>query len=128
MPITLDTPFEYSPGHGQAQETYNEVKIVFFSVDVNSREAMIRTEYGNTVSGTWIPGKTPVSQFVVENRAAHIGPGGEQIAEDAAYNILMGTSFTQLPTGSSVYDEVGISLYNYLLSKGIYEGTLGIQQ
>lgn len=124
MPILLDTPFQYSPGHAAAPESYPEAKIVFFSVDIEGRELTVRIQYGTTVDGLWVPGRAPEHNVIVENRDAHIGPGNVQVLPDPAYDTLVGGAATMLPTGSPLYSEVALSLYQYLIAQGLYEGTI----
>jgi len=132
MPIKLDTPFTYTPGHGEVSYTYTQIKVVRFSVDIDAKQVVIVTQYGDTNAGIWTPGIAPTRSFVIENREAHLAPPPEgqtypvQIPQDPAYDDLMTGYYTQLPTGSSVYDEVGISLYTYLLNNGYYTGTLEV--
>ncbi len=134
MPILLTTPLVYEPGHNQSAETYGELKIVKFSIDIEIKCLQLRMEYGDTDPGDaeatppvapfWKPGNVPDHHMVIEDREAHIGPGDTEIAADLAFSSLMATSVTQGAAGSNLYAEVGGSLYQYLIDVGHYAGTI----
>ena len=122
MPILLDTPFQFSPGHNKPIETYNEVKIVKFAVDIAISELHLLIQYGNTVSGVWVAGQAQINSVFVENLEDRVD-GGVEIPAFPAYDILVGTSVTT-GTGISLYNDVAQNLYQYLIDQEIYEGTI----
>ena len=122
MPILLDTPFQFSPGHAKPAETYNEVKIIKFSVDVSIGQLHLLVQYGNTVSTVWQAGKAEIKPVFVEDRGPTVD-GGVEIPADPAYSTLVGTSVTS-GTGISLYNDVSLNLYQYLIDEGLYAGTI----
>ncbi len=124
MPIILDTPLQIPQTHGEPAETYSEVEIVDFHVDIKRRQLRIITEYGNTVNGVWLPAtKAAAKPVIVENRDAHVGPGGVEMPANPAFDILVGTTY---PTSLSLtlFDNTAIALYTYLIASGYYVGTI----
>ena len=123
MTIELTTPFSYTPGHGESSVSYAEVKIIFFSVNIELMCIVLRVQYGDTVSGNWTPGKVPIHQILIEDVAEKIDSAGDEIDANPVYSILMGTSLTS-DTGVSLYNDVGNNLYQHLIDKGFYTGTI----
>jgi hypothetical protein len=127
MGITLTTALSFQAGHGEPAETLAEVKINSFSVDIIGKTLSICTQYGNTVGGIWVAGNAAGHCHLIENLPEQINYADPEnsIAADPVYDILMGTSLTSAE-GVSLYGEVGTSLYQVLLDKGIYEGTINV--
>lgn len=125
MTIALTTPHIYDPGHGDAPEVSNEIKIVDFHMSIVESCLTIITQYGNTSEDVWIAGNAPGHDITIKNTPAQIHPDDpeQSIPADPSYNILVGTSMTSA-TGVPIYGEVSDSLYQYLIDKGHYIGTI----
>jgi hypothetical protein len=125
MTIALTTPLSYDPGHGGATETLNEIKIIDFHVSIVEAWLTLVTQYGNTVEGVWIPGSAPGHDITIRNTPEILHPDDpeQSIPADPAYNILVGTSLTSA-ADVPVYSEVSDGLYQYLLDKAHYVGTI----
>lgn len=123
MSIVLNTPLSFSPGHGAEPETYNEVMITRFDVDIVGRQLSMTTRYGNTVNGKWVAGKAEPRVFFIENTPDEMRDG-EPVLGIKHYDLLA-AAVTQLPPGSLIYDELGIALYAHLMATvPEYAGTL----
>jgi hypothetical protein len=128
MPIQLTTPVTYPGGHGQPTETYTQVKIVEFVCAVEEKSLRVRCQYGNTIDGTWQPGRAEQAIFVAADRPAQL-INGEAVAATFDYSALVVASKT-LPTdvlapgdgGHNCYVGTARELYEWLLEKGYYQG------
>ena len=123
MPIRLTTPFQFSPGHGQAVESYAEVKVSSFHLAPDEKHMRLIIQYGNTIDGAWHAGKVPSAEVVIADTPEHLGAGGEQVPASIDFSKLAGLTY---PTSTTerLYDQVARSLYQYLIIKGLYEGTI----
>jgi len=126
MPIVLTTPFSFDPGHGQPVESYGEMKIVEFVCGVQESQIRMRCQYGDTVDGTWVPGNAPESAHVVEDR-----PAAENVPATSDYTDLVAASRTTADDeitpgdgGHSIYVGAARELYEWLIARGIYDGTI----
>lgn len=66
MPIALTNPWKAGSVDGEAE--YSQAKIVDFSMCIEGNpHVMISVEFGDTVDGSWVPGKTGHFQVVIQN-------------------------------------------------------------
>lgn len=132
MPIQLDTPHSFDPGHGQAVEQYTHVKIASFHAEVEESELIIIMRYGtiDPNTGSWVAGVAPPLQHRIWNEPDRLGPRsvefpeGEPIEGHDDYDDMVNAAVTQLPPGSRVYDEFGLAIYQHLIAEGIYAGQI----
>ena len=125
MTILLTTPLVHEPGHGQASETYNEVKILTYRPWTTKGKLEIVTTYGNTVNGAWVNGKTHQRIILVKNTEAETDGEVELTPADPAYDNFVGSVFvTQEDVGKLLYGVVSDDLYQYLIDEGHYAGTV----
>lgn len=116
MTILLTTALTHSPGHGAADETYGEVKVLSFRVWITKAKLEIVTNYGNTVEGVWVGGKTHPLIVVVADH-------DNTIPATTDYTDLMLAAQCS-EAGALLYNEVAESLYQYLLDQELYAGTV----
>jgi hypothetical protein len=113
MPITLTTPIQ--TGALDPNGPYAEVKISQFLLDTVDKCIWITCQYGNTDEGVWIPS---IKAGLVVDRSYCIRDEGED------------TDYTDMVTAESAaaeevyYDKVKTILYQWLLDKGHYVGTI----
>lgn len=110
MPIVLDTPLST----GDIDGSYDEVKIVEMRWLGERSTIRLIVEYGNTVNGTWVPGKA-FTGAVNQNPKTHL-------IVDADYTAMVSTLSSA--QGAPLYGEIKDALYDYLLNKGLYPGTI----
>lgn len=108
MPWQLTTPI----GTGDLDTVaYSEVTITEFRFSNQRQFIMVQLEYGNTVSGTWVPGITPLGK-----QASHVVDG-------AAFLSLVANATPDV--GETTYQAVKRALYEQLLADGIIDaGTI----
>jgi len=113
MTITLTTPIQ--TGTVDPAGPYEEVKIIQFVLDTVAKCIWVNCQYGNTTGGVWVPG---VKAGAAVDRSYCIKDEGED------------TDYTDMVTAESVaadevyYDKVSAILYQWLLDKGHYIGTI----
>jgi hypothetical protein len=125
MPIALDTPLVIPPRHDASGDTYNEVSISRFSVDLSSGAAYIQVEYGNTVGGEWeAADAVDPQEFEVIDHDDIYDPLGNLIKPaSTAYSQLISTLTPA--AGVPVYGVVKVSLYQWLIANvSAYAGTI----
>lgn len=109
MPIQLTTPMNV--GVVDPNSPYQQAKIVQFALLPVAKRIEMHVQLGNTISGDWAPGivgsEITVKKFLVEG-------------ED--YNTMV--SSTSAGAGEVYYDKVSALLYQWLLDKGHYVGTI----
>jgi hypothetical protein len=119
MPILLDTPLIIPPRHGHAGGTFNEIKISAFFVSLETEEAFIDVQYGNTVDGVWVGAPTAIVEKLrlnVVNTEDQVDRDENVIPGEPSYDILTETPVTSA-TGVPVYAEMKASLYAYLMAE-----------
>lgn len=111
MPILLTNPL--NPGDIDVTQ-YNEVKIVQMLWDAEQSLIRLKCQYGNTINGTWTPGKD-FHGATRQNPEFHFIQGTEYIS-----------MLSSMATGEDLllYAEVRDALYDYLMNKGVYSGTI----
>jgi len=132
MPIQLDTPFEFHRGHGLPVEVCSLVKIIGFGAETAvERVFRIEVQYGNVVGGIWVASYAETRTFHIVNTPAvmgidpETGEPGEAEPADMAYDDMTEAARTQLPPGSKIEEELGLSLYTWLLANvAEYAGTI----
>ena len=125
MSILLTTPLVHDPGHGQASETYNEIKVLWFRPWTTKNKMEIMTNYGNTVDGAWVNGKTHANCILVQNKPAESDGEEETAPAEPAYDDMVnGVVVTQADVGKLLYSVVSDDLYQYLIDEGHYAGTV----
>ena len=107
MPIQLTTPLNM----GALDSPYQHVRIVEFDVNIASQTITLVVQYGNLVSSAWtnglaIEGKT-VQRFTITG---------------SDYTTL--TSSVSAAAGELYYDKIAALLYQWLITKGYYAGTI----
>lgn len=105
MPIQLTNA--YNPGDADPGKTYAQVKIIDHEVRLVQQLIIIRCKYGNTVGGEWVEGL---------QRGTN-----DTVVSGADFVALVGSTPAQL---STIYNMVSKALYQYLLDKGVYAGTI----
>lgn len=125
MSITLTTPQQYDPGHGQSPISVPEVKIYQVDHEIVAKRLILHMQYGTTISGDWIgQPEMPVHSEVIYNfDGMPDGEGGWVQEPDPAYDLFMVSTFPS-STSNLLYDENATALYQYLLDDGRYEGTI----
>lgn len=105
MPIQLTTPF--NPGDLDPGKTYPIVKILDHTVDSRGGLITIHTAYGYLVDGVWQQG--------IMSRVETTQISGQDYLDMGA----------EVPDGiKSRHDDTADALYQYLLDKGVYTGTV----
>lgn len=129
MPIMLDTPYNYSPGHGEADVPCNFVFITDFRFRSTSRLLTWTTQYGNFQGTDW-NGQGELRSFRIENCPAEFAfnrgdPENPILTKEAdpVFDQFVEDSLTSA-AGVPIYDEVSKSLYQWLIDKGHYSGTI----
>lgn len=113
MAILLTTPLD--TGDIDSVD-YAEAKMLEFVWDGNSEQMRLLMQYGNTVSGEWIPGK-PFNGPVYSNPQYHLITGQAYVDCVSEYCTCSGTPVL-------VYENVKNILYQYLVDQDIYPGTI----
>jgi len=115
MPITLTTPIQ--TGAVDSNGPYTEVKLAPITLDPTTDSVWLVCQYGNTVNGIWVPG---VNVGVVANKSFCVKDAGE----DTDYTDMVTKLIEQSDVGKSFYDRIATILYQWLLDKGHYIGTI----
>lgn len=109
MPIDLTV--DLNPGDLDSG-VYGEVKIVSFELNSVDKFIKIVCEYGNTVASVWTPGTAARRQaFMI------VDTGVDTDFTDMIANLCPDTS-------TSIYDAASDKLYQWLIDKVIYSGTI----
>jgi len=119
MPLILSTPKNTGDLDPNTSE-YGEVKIVRFVHDAVRYRIELRCQYGNTVSGSWVPGILPFESHVIRNIPETIDENNQPVPADPQYYTMV----TQMPNeGETIYVAAGRELYEWLIGEGVYSGT-----
>lgn len=114
MALSLTTPL--SVGDLDSGTTYAEVKIVMFMLCSADETIRIECEYGNTVSGSWVPGiragNAANQSFIIQDI-----DGGTSHYTDMIAN-------TSAAASENYYDEVATLLYQWLIDESHFAGTI----
>lgn len=146
MPLKLDTPHTYSPGHGEELQTFEYVIIHTQTVKVPNKALILQMQYGNIVEGEWEESPEPVHNIRIQNIPAQM-QGGE--VDNPAYdpedpdsnpktwgeievepanpvfdNLREAFEVSPEDAGKKGYDLVGEFLYGYLIDEGYYQGEI----
>jgi hypothetical protein len=125
MTIALDTTHTYDPGHNQATEDSDEVKVIRFTPDILEKTMIIVCQYGNTVESVWIPGNAPCIEICVMNHPELLHPVDpeQSIDADPQYDTMMATAkLTAAEISALALLDPVPDVYTYgLVSKGMYE-------
>lgn len=111
MPVLLTNPL--NPGDIDVTQ-YSEVKITQMLWDAEQNLIRLKCQYGNTVNGVWTPGK----DF---HGATRQNPEFHFIQGEDYFTILTSTASGE---NQLIYNKVRDTLYDYLMNKGIYSGTV----
>jgi len=123
MPITLTTPKatgDLDPN--AAGNQYTQVKITKQTIDLTRKLLTVTVSYGNTVNGHWVPGILPAMSFAAIDQPAN---GDQPAVTD--FTDLVGTAPAAPVEGTptpSLYDQVSKRLYQWLLAKQFFPGTI----
>jgi len=109
MPIILTTPFD--PGDTDPGQTYAAVQIVSMRWAL-SGYVEVECQHGNVVAGAWVPGSKPTTWHSIADNPK---------TGDKDYSAIVTTKPLE---GESVYAGAGRGLYEHLVAKGIYPGTV----
>jgi len=126
MPLQLTTPKSTGDLDLSAlNNAYGEIKIIKQDIDVTNKVISLSIEYGNTVNDIWIQGILPPQEFKIRNMPAQydlLEPPNEIVPAIAHYDILI----SQLPTDAniSIYNNVAVALYQWLIDNGYFSGTI----
>jgi len=124
MPITLTTPKDTGDLDSNAPSSqYAELKIIRQDIDIKNKCISLTYEYGNTISGDWVPGiERPITIEITNIPETYDDNGNGNNDADNQYNTLV----TKLPanTTESIYDHAAKELYQYLIDKGYVVGTI----
>ena len=123
MPILLTTPYALPASLEYPAETYNEVKISMFAIELDSQHVHINCRYGNTVDGVWMQGRATPIPITYEEHDPRVDGEGEVVAAVTDYSELVYTATTSA-VGLSLYTEVKNSLYQKLIDEGNFPGTI----
>ena len=104
MPWELDTPV--TTGGLDLSGPYDQIMIIRQGHDARRRWITLEMEYGNTLSGVWVPGV-----------ANPIGAEVSCVILDDDYSTLINTHTTN--DGELTYNAVKRGLYEYLSASGI---------
>jgi hypothetical protein len=115
MPITLTTPIQ--TGALDPEGPYEEVKILEFTPNAVNKTIVILCQYGNTVNGEWVPG---IKAGIVADQGFIVRDEGE----GTDYTIMAAKLIVADDVGKSFYDRISGILYQWLLDKGHYVGTI----
>lgn len=112
--ILLTTPFSYTPGHAIPEKICTHVKITNFYLDSDAKYMVIRCAYGSIQN----------NQFVQMIDV----PSGEHVIRDEPplnkFSQLVDSVYATTTTERSLYDEVGLSIYVWLLNEEKYIGEI----
>lgn len=111
MPILLTNPL--NPGDIDTTQ-YLEVKIVQMLWDAEQNLIRLKCQYGNTVNGAWTVGKD-FHGATRQNPEFHFIQGADYIT------VLSSTASGE---DQLIYNKVRDTLYDYLMTKGVYSGTI----
>jgi len=130
MPILLDTPHTYSPGHGAAPVVSAMVEVVGMNVQTTADVMLLSMQYGNHDGTSWTPGPEAPHVIKIRDVPAVVvvgfdaeGAYGEQEQEpaDLRFTDLIASALTSA-AGTPVWGEVQYALYNWLLTHGPEDG------
>lgn len=128
MPIQLNAPLAFDPGHGRTPELYAQVKIAEVVVSDEERCIRVRMQYGNTVGARWMPGQIPQAIFTFADTPPQQINGVNYPAK-TDFSALVGAAVAtnadeQQPGdgGFRVYRGLRRALYEQLLTSGRYQG------
>lgn len=135
MPILLDTPHRYDPGHGQPAIDYPMVIIQTMSMLAPQRMLVLRMQYGQVVDGVWDGSPEEPHGLRIRDEPAEtstqVDPDTgapvdvEVKAANPAFSNLRSSFVIEAgDVGKSGYDVVGAFLYQYLITLGYYQGTV----
>ena len=109
MPLQLTTPLNV--GAVDVNSPYQQVKILEFTMQPQAGRISLVVLHGNTISSSWVPGKaiegTTVKRFQIDG-------------DD--YQALVAS--TSAAAGEIYYDKVASLLYQWLIDKGGFAGTI----
>jgi len=127
MPILLTTPKNTGDLDSNAPDgEYKELKIISFSLNPNQKKLYCVLEYGNTINDEWVKG-------VLSDFSISIGNTPEREEYDSENELVVIPATTEyddlmamLPfnTTDSLYTQVAKALYQYLLDKELFAGTI----
>lgn len=109
MPIILTNP--YDPGDADPGKTYSAVQIIEMRWLLSGSVDVV-VQHGDVVNGSWVPSKKPVEKVT--------------IADNPRAGTTDYTTLIQIVSNGTEtwYQGVGRELYQYLVDKGLYPGTV----
>ena len=112
MPIQLTSPIQ--TGSLDSNGPYTQVKVIGVGLDVLKRRIDLICQYGNTVDGVWVGGLETVS-----NRSVTI-----KDEDETHHDFTDITANESEDAGEVYYDRESEILYQYLIDKDIFIGTI----
>lgn len=116
MPILLTTAFD--PGDLDPGKSYTHVKIVHLEHDVEGQAIRLICKRGYLAGGVFVVGGvSPVMVHQIQDQPSLEPPGTD-------YTSLVAETVVSGDVGELVYDVNAQHLYQHLLTKGEYVGTI----
>ncbi len=120
MPIQLTTPLDHKAGHDIPNAIYTHIKITSFRMIPDAQAIELIINYGTNIDGVFTKGRTHQRVMWIKNKEEDTI---NNIPADPIYNNLMIAAVASAES-APLYTEVARSLYEWLINKGHYEGTI----
>lgn len=122
MPILLDTPFSFDPGHGFPTEVYTHVNLKRMLVEHELGYIDIWFDYGTYDGPKWTKGKADTQLVRIIDQDPVVGFNEATQQHEATAPI---TDFTDMiVTNYGIWAGAGTVLYQYAMDLGLYVGTI----